>query len=116
MEHQQQRRALSLRDARERLTTARGKPPSAQSVRLWASKGYRPRGWRGEPAVLRTIRMGADLVTCEEWLAEFEARRWEMGELIRRAELELGKPVPTMRSRKASQRAAARYLDAAGCK
>lgn len=112
------RKPIGLSQARQLLTTARGEPPSAQSVRLWASRGYKPRGWTGAPAVLRTTRLGNDLVTTPEWVAEFEAERWRMGEELRRAEIERAqrKAEPPRRSRKASQRAAQRYLDSMGCK
>ncbi len=110
--------AVGLRAAAQLLRTGQGKAPTPQTMRNWASVGYRPRGWDGAPVVLKTVRLGIDLVTTPEWVAEFDKARWEMGEQIRRAELER-KAAPhsmPMRTRRASQKRAAQYLDQAGCK
>lgn len=105
------RRAIGLARACELLRGREGRPPALATVRGWArpGEGYRPRGWRGEPVVLRTVVVGRDYLTLPEWVAEFERERLRLGQLARQ-----GPPAAPARKAQAMHRRAEAALDEAG--
>lgn len=107
------KRAINLTEAAKRLRSRGGRPPNVGTVRRWANKrkGYKPAGYEGEPIVLRTLRVGQDLLTFPEWVEEF-ARAQVAAGLAAQAPLPpAGRPV---RSREAAHRRAEAELDRAG--
>jgi hypothetical protein len=95
--------------ARQRMYGRGGNPPSAASVRRWINHGY----GLSDGSVLRleATRVGQDLLTLQEWVEAFERLRAEDGRQ------RVGQPVERPdRTRRASHRAAERYLDAKGVK
>jgi len=74
MTPEQIKRAISLTEAAKLLRGRGGKSPHVMTVRRWADpkRGYRA---GGSPVVLRAVKIGPDVVTLPEWVAEFEAAR-----------------------------------------
>ena len=107
---EQMGRLIGLAAAAKLVRGRWGGPPNLGTVRGWARDGYRPAGWRGEPAVLRTVVMGRDYLTLPEWVEEFARERLRLGQLARRPPL----VEPAPRTRKASIRRAEAALDRAG--
>lgn len=77
-----------VRDGMMRLSQAAGlmrgrygRRPAADTLRRWANprKGCRPAGADGPVIFLRVVRLGGELLTRAEWVAEFEAERLRMG-------------------------------------
>lgn len=112
MTDDQIRRCIGLSAAAGGMRGRGGKPASLDSVRRWAdpARGYRPRGYTGPALVLATSRLGGDVVTLPEWVAEFEAARFALGttRVVPR--------LPAGRRELLSQRKAEEYLDAQGVK
>lgn len=104
-------RLIGLADAAKLLRGRDGQPPNVATVRGWArpEEGYRPRCWKGEPVVLRTVVVGRDYLTLPEWVAEFERGRLRVGQLARQRP-----PAAPARKAKAMHRRAEAALDKAG--
>ncbi len=105
------RRLIGLAEATMMLRGREGRPPNVATVRGWArpGEGYRPRAWKGEPVILRTVVVGRDYLTLPEWIAEFERERLRIGQLARQRP-----PAVTARKARALHRRAAKALDQSG--
>src|SRR5262245_64179217 len=100
---------LSLAEA-AKLMRGRGRRqhPAVETVRRWANPN---RGCTAGSAklVLRSVRIGGDVITCAAWVEEFERARMTAG---RREQPP--PPARTIRQRRLAHERAERNLDAAG--
>lgn len=104
-------RTITLTEA-AKLLRMHGRTPHLGSVRRWADprRGYRPRGYTGPAAILKTLRVGQAILTLPEWVREFAEERLRLG-------LEQDRPAVPARSPRAQaagHRRAEAELDRAG--
>src|SRR5688572_4306519 len=72
---------IPLREAARLLRGRGGKAPSLSTLRRWANvrEGYKRPGYDGPPVLLRTVRLGQDVLTHPDWVAAFERERLAAG-------------------------------------
>lgn len=67
---------IGLADAARLLRGRGGKHPHVQTVRRWANAKRGCRSAPGvKPVVLRTVRVGSEVLTTAAWVREFEQAR-----------------------------------------
>lgn len=73
---------IGLSDARLLMSGRDGGYPSTDTLRRWAdkTKGCKPAGRRGPTIYLQAIVRHGEMLTCAEWVAEFERQRQLIGE------------------------------------
>lgn len=73
--------AMGLSTARLLLRTREGRHPSVDTLRRWAdpTQGCKPAGRNGPTIYLRVQAHEGVLLTCREWVEEFDRLRQELG-------------------------------------
>jgi hypothetical protein len=72
--------AISLNDARKLMRGRRGRRPSIDTVRRWASlnRGCYPLGPKGPKILLMSIKFNGEVLTHPDWVEAFERRRLQL--------------------------------------